>query len=80
VHEVIDVHLELSRRLQSPRRVEPSTRLLTACELTAGNVGDAQTAAGLLVLRGHRKVRYMQPVGFRRRRGRCAQPGLRRKL
>jgi IS5 family transposase len=28
--------------------VEPDTGLITACELTAGNVGDAQAAAGLL--------------------------------
>jgi IS5 family transposase len=28
--------------------VEPSTGLITACELTAGNVGDAQTAPALL--------------------------------
>jgi IS5 family transposase len=29
--------------------VEPDTGLITACELTAGNVGDAQAAPGLLV-------------------------------
>jgi len=29
--------------------VEPGTGLVTACELTAGNVGDAQAAPGLLV-------------------------------
>ena len=28
--------------------VEPDTGLITACELTAGNVGDAQVAPGLL--------------------------------
>jgi IS5 family transposase len=28
--------------------IEPDTGLITACELTAGNVGDAQAAAGLL--------------------------------
>ena len=28
--------------------VEPDTGLITACELTAGNVGDAQAAPGLL--------------------------------
>ena len=42
--------------------VEPDTGLITACELTAGNVGDAQAAPGLLAdetapARGARRLR-----------------------
>jgi IS5 family transposase len=56
---VVSVHDPDSRHIHKTRHnyrdgykahlgVEPDTGLITACELTAGNVGDAQAAPGLL--------------------------------